>query len=496
MVIHNYETERFCLSGLIRFPKIFPEIDTFINDYDFVNKMNRTVFSVIRSFLSKGEELNDFLISEKIKNLNIRFDEDEIGVQDFVESLRLMQVSEKSVVTLFKELKKTSVRREIYEVATKIQKSMVSSGDASIEEILSMADAAYADKLSVFESSQDFVNIYDSVQQKIEERGDNPIEEIGLMGPFPKVNELYGSLLRDGGLTVLGARTGIGKTSMGMYYLTYVAEKYNIPILHLDQGEMSIPELQYRAVSMFTQGKVSYDALEHGYWRKNAEMTQLVRDVWPRVKKLQTFYYDVSSLGPQEIISLIRRFYLRKIGRGNKFLTHYDYLKPFDLDDTRAPEWQVMGKFLKSIKAFYKNELQNAFWTSLQLNRTGIIGNKQISQIDDTENTFGVSDRISQESTHSILMRPKSLEEIAIEANQFGNTKAVFPKHRHLGRNAHDALAPVKMPNGQFQKNFIHLNVNSFYIKELGDLASSVGRIGQIKPNHHDGDKLEDPDIL
>lgn len=497
MVIHNFETERFCLAGLLRFPKIFSDIDAFITDYDFVSKLNRTVFSVIKSFLSKGQELNDFLIAEKVKNLNIRFDENDLEILDFIESLRLLQVSERSVMALFQELKRTTVRREISETAVQIQKSMASAKDASIEEILQMADLAYSEKLSLFESNQDFVNIYDSLQQKIEERGENPVGEIGFMGPFPKINELYGSLLRDGAITVLGARTGIGKTSMGMFYLNHVAERYNIPILHLDQGEMSIEELQYRSVSMFTQGRVSYDALEHGYWRKNAEMTQLVREVWPRVKAMQMFYYDVSSLSPREIISLIRRFFLRKIGRGNKFLTHYDYLKAFDLDNTRSSEWQMMGQFLKEVKAFYKNELNNSFWTSVQLNRLGIVGNKNASQIDDTENTFGVSDRISQQSTHSILMRPKTLEEIAVEANQYGNVKAVFPKHRHLGRNAHDALTPVKLPNGQFHKNFIHLLVESFYIKELGDLASTAGKFGQIKQHQDDhSGQLEDPDVL
>ena len=47
----------------------------------------------------------------------------------------------------------------------------------------------------------------------IEGRGNSPLTEFGMMGPHPKVNEIYGSLLRPGNITVIVARSGVGKTN-------------------------------------------------------------------------------------------------------------------------------------------------------------------------------------------------------------------------------------------------------------------------------------------
>lgn len=499
-MIENPEIERFCLAGLLRYPRIFPEVHNILTEQDFRDKLNRAVFSSIRFFATKGDtELSEFLVGERIKQLNIRFNVNGLDPIEYVETLKQIQITEKGAMEFMVRLKQVTVRREISETAKKIQETMRDSKDADISEIVRMADLLYTEKISQFEISAEFPNIFESLETRIEERGNNPLDEIGLMGPFQTVNALYGSLLRDGAITVLGARTGIGKTTMGLYYMTWVAEKYGLPILHLDQGEMSIEELQLRAMSMFTGGKVSYDALERGYWRKNAEATSLVRSVWPRVQKLKMFYHDVSNLSRQQIVSLIRRFYWSKVGRNNKFLSHYDYLKAFDMDDTGAPEWQVMGMFLKDIKNLYKNELANSFWTSIQLNRSGITNNKTAATIDDSENTFGVSDRVTQQSTHSILMRPKLMEEIADENNRFGNTKALFLKKRHLGEKAHQALAPVKTPKGNFANNFVHFKINGFHIEELGDYATTVSQAGQLAQHHHapsDSDALlQDPDL-
>ena len=54
------------------------------------------------------------------------------------------------------------------------------------------------------------------------------------MGPHQRVNELYGSLLRPGNITVVVARAGVGKTQFCMDFCTKVSEMNNhVPVLHL-----------------------------------------------------------------------------------------------------------------------------------------------------------------------------------------------------------------------------------------------------------------------
>ncbi|MEK6952203.1 MAG: LAGLIDADG family homing endonuclease, partial [Nanoarchaeota archaeon] len=257
-------------------------------------------------------------------------------------------------------------------------------------------------------------------------------------------------------------------TAISMYHQVYVAEKYKQPLLWLDFGEMTAQELQMRSIVMMTKGECPLWALETGQWRQNPKWTKIVRDVWQKVKDIKFYYQDTSNMGPQEVISFIRRFSYNKIGRGNPFLVVYDYFKPFETHNYNSPEWKQMGHFMQDIKSFINNELPIPFWGAIQLNRSGITTNKSSDQVDDSENSIGLSDRITQQSSHSFILRFKTMDEIAVEENKFGNMKLFAVKHRHLGHNFLDAVRPVKIGK-KFFRNHINLDGGSFYYEDKGD---------------------------
>jgi len=495
MNICQPETERHCLSSLLRFPELISDIQNFIKEDDFASgRLNRTIYGAILDAQTKGQEVNSFLLSAKISNAGITFEELDGDVGSYLEELKQIQLTEKAALEVFKELKKLSVRREIFEIAGKLQKEMAGAKNSSIDEIIALSDRIYGARLSNFESllSKDFSNIYEQLEEIIEERGNNPIEEFGFMGPFKRVNEIYGSLLMPGHINVVGARTGIGKTSMGHYYLTEVSEKYNVPILHLDVGEMPELDFQMRTCCMLTHGKVPLALLKNGKWRKNEELTSMVRHSWKRVKKLKEIgchYKNVGAMSSEEIISTIRRFYYSKVGRGKPFLVHYDYLKAFSSTDK---EYLVMGLFLKSLKNLITTEVPTSIWTSVQLNRSGIVGNKSTSMIDDTENTFSTSDMIVQQATHGWIFRHMTLEEQTTYPNM-GNSLLINVKQRELGEDYQAALQPVRMSDGSLEKNRIFLKSGSFNFSEVGDLATLKDKIGILTPQHHDHDDSSGP---
>ena len=51
---------------------------------------------------------------------------------------------------------------------------------------------------------------------------------------------MYGSLLRPGNITVIVARSGVGKTQFCIDFVTKTSEKYEVPILHFDNGAVGI----------------------------------------------------------------------------------------------------------------------------------------------------------------------------------------------------------------------------------------------------------------
>ena len=68
---YSYEIEKQLLAGLLKHPDRYAEIASFINEDDFWSeqeKMNRTIFMVLRQAIEKGEKIDDVVISQRVKD--------------------------------------------------------------------------------------------------------------------------------------------------------------------------------------------------------------------------------------------------------------------------------------------------------------------------------------------------------------------------------------------------------------------------------------------
>ena len=170
-------------------------------------------------------------MAQKVKDFNISF-EDNIDTGQYIASLGLRKISKTGTVNAARELKKVSVRRAIREAAVQVANKMKSMGsNHSFEEIIQYADSIYNKQIDLYHINDGPQNIYESMEEFIEDRGDNPRTEFGFMGPYERINELYGSLLRPGNISVVVARSGVGKTTFCLDFVTKVSEKYEIFLL-------------------------------------------------------------------------------------------------------------------------------------------------------------------------------------------------------------------------------------------------------------------------
>lgn len=495
--LYSLQSEKHALSSICRNPDILYEIDGWFTSTDFYQDIHATIYTIVKQIILNKEQLDGVLVAQKIANLGIKFNQ-EISIYDYVNSLFRISATKEVGIESFKEVLKLRVRRNLVDGARDIAQFVQKNGEIKLGEVVSGCDKIYGDLVESLQKSLESTgyDLFSDIEKKIEGLADNPPDESKYMlGPFPTINRIYGSLSRPGNLTVIGARSGIGKTSISMFYNIFLAEKYNLPILHLDFGEMSAEELQFRSVCMLTQGEVPYWAIESGKWRQNPEWLIKVRSVWNRVKKIKFYYEDISNKDPGEIISLIRRYSLGVFGRGNLFLVHYDYLKPFNTSDYATPEWKVMGHFIQDIKSFITNEIPVPFWASLQLNRSGITTNKMSAQVDDSENSFSISDKILQQSSHSFILRNKLNEEMTEEGGlKFGNLKMICVKYRHLGHDIGGAVKPVEVKKGVFKKNYINILSSSFHFEDKGDLRQMTEAL-KDKHDISDDGQIDDSNI-
>ena len=290
-MVFSAEVEKQLLAGLLNYPDKYVEIAAFVSSNDFFFEPNQIIYSFLKSDYESGNFVDEVILSERIRLSGITF-EDNINVSDYIKALKLKRSSQSSVIESAKELKKFSVRREISESAQSIVKEMKSiDSSKNLTDIINKADSIYAENINLYENGENSPkNIFSEMEEVIEFRGNNPRTEFGPKGPHSRLHNLYGSLLRPGNITTLVARTGVGKTQFVMDYCLKVSKEEDIPVLHLDNGEMSKEELMMRQCAALS--KVPMHLLETGQWRNaGEEIVNKVRSVWPIIQRFK-FYYQ------------------------------------------------------------------------------------------------------------------------------------------------------------------------------------------------------------
>lgn len=495
--LFSLEAEQSVLAILLKSPDAYFEIG-FLNSHDF-SRINSPIFSILSQMIDKKEVPTPIVVTERLKSAAISLENLDVGT--YLDALSWRAADRSAVLTLAKEIKRLTVRRELIERCDKAKMQLIDAHEKTAEQIVSIVDKTLSDITTKYYHS-DTEDIFSSLIDVVEKRGNNPIlaEQLGLMGPFESINKTLGSLVFPGSFTVIGSRSGGGKSSLGFYYNVFLAEKYDLPILHLDAAEMTIEQLQMRAVCALSHGRVPLWAVRSGEWRKSKEYVDIIRgEVWPRVKKIKIYFQNIGSFTPKEMTSFVRRFYYGKAGRDNHLLVHWDYIKGTESANKNHAEHQSIGFMINDLKTLITDEITASIWTSVQNNKSGIYTGKSSSEIRDSEESFSLSDRIIQQSTNSFLMRYKVPDELLFEDNQFGNIILKPVKERELlGRNYQEMLKPVRVPDGKsfrFMKNYFNLETTNFYYADKGSLREMVGKMGGTKIKT-DEDSVRPPDIF
>ena len=491
-MIYNFELEKQLLAGLIKYPESFAEISNFVSNSDFYSKqssLHSAIFRIIKQAIDVGDEIDEIIIAQRVNEVGLSF-EDNLNPSDYIKSLSLRKVPEGNILKTAKELKKYTIRREILESSQDIVKKMKNiAPESSYRDIIEAADNVYNSRINLYEIGNDTPeNIYEDMEALVEERGNNPVTEFGMMGPHQKINDIYGSLLRAGNITVIVARSGVGKTQFCMDYSTKVSLEYGVPVLHFDNGEMSKEELIMRQCAALSG--VPMHLLESGKWRQaGQDIVDKVRSVWPKVKNLKFYYYNVGGMDVDSMVNTLKRFYYAKVGRGNQMVFSFDYIKTTSESVGNKSEWQVVGEMVDKFKKCVQKEILNdgnpviPMITSVQSNRYGITTNRTSQNIVDDESIVSLSDRITQFCSHMFILRSKTTDEVETEGGRFGTHKLINVKARHLGSDIAGAVEPVSIGDS-LRKNAINLDFNNFNITERGDLRD----IARVLDGHEDLD--------
>lgn len=476
-MIYSLQVERHVLSGLIRHQDLFADIDVFLTENDFYNDVHASIYSVFKNIKNQGSNVDKVLLAEKIKNLGISF-KDEINIFDYIDNLSFSQITEEATIASCKELIKLRIRREISQTADKLKEYVNKNSEESIDQIIGKIDQIYNKKISSYSENDMPINIFQEAEDLIEEIGNSPKEDTGLITPYSEFNRMYGGL-KNGNIYAIASRPGQGKSTWlnDICFKTSINLKNKTKTLILDT-EMQTIDIQLRMVASLTDVPVWY--LETGNWRKNEEMTKKVRAAWQKIKNYEYFHYHVGSKNIDQVCSIIRRWYLSKVGRGNQAMIAYDYIKlTGEKVGQNWAEHQAIGEKIDKLKRI-SEEINCPIVTAMQLNRTGENFNRNSNNVVDDSSVISLSDRLQWFASFVAIFRRKTLDEITLDGQAFGTHKLIPTKTRFQGKDAagHQDLIRRLDSSGKevWAQNYLNYQITNFNIEERGSLRDVAER--------------------
>jgi replicative DNA helicase len=474
MALKSIQVEKHIIGGLIQNPKTFTEIERFVSENDFTAEPHNVIFSCIKSFLLKNQNIDKVLLAQEIQNLGISF-KDDINIFDYIDSISFAPITPEATIQACEELVKLRVLRDVDTTCAKIQDYVKKSANQSLNKTILEVDAMYCAKSPYIEYDSKPENIYDGLLELIEERGNNPIDDIGLVTPFVEYNRLYGGL-RGGNIYSIASRPKEGKTTMLSYWGSEMGRMHDIPVLFLDT-EMSTEEQKFRTAAAVS--KVPVWHLETGNWRKNEEYIKQVRTTLKFFKN-KVFHYTVGNKPIDEVCSIIRRWFLTYVGRGNKCIIVYDYLKlTGEKLSNFHQEHQALGDKVDKLKIISR-ELDFPLLTAIQLNRSGENRGKQSGDVTDDGSAVSLSDRLQWFTSYLGIFRRRTEDEMLLDTLESGTHKMIEIATRFQGKDAagHRDYLLRTFPDGKtrYVRNFLNFNINNFCVEEKGSLRDCIIR--------------------
>ena len=305
------------------------------------------------------------------------------------------------------------------------------TGAESVDAIMGIAENAVFDfgELINNGNSNDPVLIGVGLREYLRERARNPVDQIGISSGMKFYDHHIGGGFRRKTVSLIGARTGVGKSMLSDNIGLHISGELNIPVLYLDT-EMNNEDHWHRLTANLSD--VSMRRLETGKFGESRDEMLRAGVAIDKIETVPFHYLNISGTSFEETIAIMRRWINKHVGvdengRRKDCLIIYDYIKSMSSEGISAAlqEYQLLGFMMTGLHNFaVKYDIP--ILSLVQLNKDGI----------DKETTAVVSgsDRITWLATNLTIFKPKSDEEIAADGGEkYGTHKMAVIKARHGG---------------------------------------------------------------
>ena len=135
---------------------------------------------------------------------------------------------------------------------------------------------------------------------------------------------------------------------------------------------------------------------------------EIIRNELSEIKESGFYHFHAGNKNIDQLCSLFRRWYQKKVKRGNKFIVFYDYVKL--TGESLKQNWgehQAIGEKIDKLKKLGE-ELDCPIFTAMQMNRSGENQNRSKGQFADDSSAIALSDRLQWFASFVAIFCPKT----------------------------------------------------------------------------------------
>jgi replicative DNA helicase len=422
--LQNLAIERAVLAGLCQYGsdvEVFSQLDFLETDY-FTHEVNQILFSCVKEIVKQQqniEYLTIFSTAEKLGVFDLINNKEEMA---FIRSIFNFPIDKDNLPSHVTTLAKLKLARDI-KITLKICSDKIEkiSGHEEIEDIINIVEAPIMEITSSAykEQNNNTVLIGDNIDEYVDYLIDNPSDYLGIPTGFPRLDEAMGGGLRRKSVTLIGARTGVGKSVISTNVAKYISEVYNIPALYLDT-EMDLGDQRNRMLANISNVKIN-DIAKGTFARKLSDKEKVIKAAG-LISKIPYHYNSIAGQPFDNVLNIIKRWIHQHVGfdengRTKDCVVIYDYFKLMSSAGLSAAmqEYQALGFQITKMNDFcIKYDIPCLSF--VQLNR---------------EEEIAQSDRLQWLASTVAKFQVKSDEELADDGPENGNRKFVIIKARH-----------------------------------------------------------------
>ncbi len=353
---YSQESEEATLGGILTNPNAFFEVIVFLKPEDFYMLRNRYVYEAMIAITERKEPLDYLTIMQELKAQNRV---GEIGGAAYLTTL-INNTPTSMHTTVYGHLvERASIRRQLMEYGQDVIKSAADE-KTELSEVINKLENKQINIASRYTgaNTQPLKQALSAYYARIEALMENPQELLGVPTGFTELDRVFMGF-DDQSLTLLGARPGMGKTSMMLSTALNMAKAGKR--VGFFSMEMGVEQLMTRLVAM--ESGINAQRLRSGKLT-NQEWGTFVK-VAGDMNELPIFVDDTTIWTPIQLhakcASMKRRLgldiimvdYVGLMSGGGKY------------KDNKVAEAGYISRSLKGMA----RDLKTAVWGAIQLNR-------------------------------------------------------------------------------------------------------------------------------